>query len=82
MSIPSDLYERIKGLDQADRAELAEFLLLSLEPGGRSDPDLDAAWAREIEDRARAVEEGREPLLPWEEVRARLRGIAPNQEPR
>jgi putative addiction module component (TIGR02574 family) len=74
MSIPTDLLERALGLQESERAELAHHLLLSLEPDvDGPDPDHQAAWAAEIEARLRDVEQGRATLIPWEEVKARLR---------
>ena len=60
------------GLPAEDRAELASRLIESLDEGAE-DPDAAEAWAREIERRVREVDEGRVQLIPWEEVRARLR---------
>jgi len=66
-------------LDQAlelpaqDRAQLAAELLASLEPPG--DLDHEAAWAAEIERRARRVLAGESSSTPWEEARIRLRSL-------
>ena len=60
------------GLSPEDRPEIAAKLIESLDDG-HADPDAAAAWAAEIERRVREVEEGRAKLIPWEEVRARLR---------
>ena len=43
-------------LEPADRAELAVEIIASID--GLPDPDADAAWAAEIERRARAAREG------------------------
>jgi putative addiction module component (TIGR02574 family) len=76
MSIPSALLEQALALPAAERARLANRLLLSLEPNG-ADPDADhrAAWAAEIEAWLRDVEKGHATLIPWKEVKARLRRI-------
>jgi len=43
----------LAGLDEADRAELAHFLIQSLDHGG--DEGAEAAWDAEIRDRIRAI---------------------------
>jgi hypothetical protein len=57
-------------LDDAARAELAAELLASLD--GPADPDADAAWAREIEQRVAAIEAGTVTLEPWTDVKRRI----------
>lgn len=54
-----------------ERAELAAELLASLD--GEPDPDVEAAWAAEIERRARRVLRDGPSGPTWEEVRAQLR---------
>ena len=53
------------------RADIAGTLLQSLDVD--DEPDLEAAWALEIERRLRDVEAGRAKLIPWDQVRRRLR---------
>jgi putative addiction module component (TIGR02574 family) len=61
-------------LPEAERAELARFLLLSLEPEGpERDPNYEAEWAAEIKSRSDAVHEGKAILLSREEVEEGLR---------
>ena len=60
------------GLPVEDRADIAAKLLASLDDAAE-DPDAADAWADEIERRVREVDEGRVQLVPWEEVRAKLR---------
>ena len=48
------------------RLALAGFLIESTE--GSPDPDAEAAWSSEIRDRIRAIDEGREIGIPYEEV--------------
>ncbi|HUR82186.1 MAG TPA: addiction module protein [Thermoanaerobaculia bacterium] len=36
------------------------------------DPDVDAAWAEEVECRIRQIEAGELKTIPWSEVRAKL----------
>lgn len=57
-------------LDVKARAELAAELLASLE--GPAEPDAEAAWAREIQRRVRALEAGTERLESWEDVKRRI----------
>jgi putative addiction module component (TIGR02574 family) len=53
------------------RADIAGTLLRSLDV--EDDPDIEAAWAIEIERRLKDVESGKVKLVPWETVRRRLR---------
>lgn len=57
-------------LSEQDRAALAGFLIESLE--AEPDPDVEAAWAAEIERRVQEIEAGTAKTVPWEEVRQRL----------
>jgi putative addiction module component (TIGR02574 family) len=57
-------------LEPKARAELASELLASLD--GPADPDVEAAWAAEIEQRVAALEAGNLKLEPWEEVKRRI----------
>ena len=55
-----------------DRAELAAELLASLDEAAAEDPaEVEAAWAAEIERRARRVMSGETAGIPWEDVRRR-----------
>ena len=56
-----------------ERADVAAELLASLDEPGTMDPAaVEAAWAREIERRARRVMAGESLGEPWEDVRARV----------
>jgi putative addiction module component (TIGR02574 family) len=57
-------------LPEHDRAALAGLLIESLE--GEADPDVEAAWAVEIERRIAELDAGTTKTIPWEEVRQRL----------
>jgi len=57
-------------LPEAERAELAAELMASFD--GEPDPDVEAAWAVEIERRAARVLSGESEGVPWDEVRARI----------
>ena len=52
------------------RADIAGTLLHSLDQ--REDPDVEAAWALEIERRLSDVESGKVKLVPWERARKSL----------
>ena len=57
-------------LSEADRAALAGLLIESLED--EPDPDVQAAWATEIEKRVADLDAGTVKSIPLEEVRQRL----------
>jgi putative addiction module component (TIGR02574 family) len=57
-------------LPEDERAGLAEELLASLD--GSPDKEVEAAWAAEIERRARRVLSGESKGTAWEEVKQRL----------
>ena len=52
-----DLYREAVELSESERAELAGLLLESLE--AEPDPDVELAWAQEIERRVRDLDEGK-----------------------
>ena len=50
---------------------MAAGLLASLDEAPAEDPaEVEAAWAKEFERRARRVMSGESPGIPWEDVRA------------
>ena len=57
-------------LDVDARAELAAEILASLD--GPADPDVEAAWATEIQRRVAAIESGTARLESWDEVKRRI----------
>lgn len=65
-----EVFEVASELPENDRAELAGMLLDTLD--GKPDPDVEAAWAEEVERRVRQVDSGEVKMIPWEEVRAEL----------
>jgi len=67
----SDLKKKAAQLPEHERAELALSLIESLD--GPADPDVEEAWAKEIERRVRQLEKGEAELIPAEEVFARIR---------
>jgi putative addiction module component (TIGR02574 family) len=58
-------------LPSTDRADVAAELLASLDDPETDIADIEAAWATEIERRARRVLAGESPGIPWEDVRRR-----------
>ncbi len=66
----TDVWKEASDLSEADRAALAGLLIESLE--GEPDPDVEAAWAAEIERRVADMESGKVQGIPWEQVRQRL----------
>ena len=57
-------------LDTDSRAELVAELLASLD--GPADPDVEAAWAVEVERRLAEIDAGTATLEPWEDVKRRI----------
>ena len=53
------------------RADVAAQLLASLDDEAVATEDIEAAWAVEIEKRARRVLAGQSEGIPWEDVRRR-----------
>lgn len=64
-----ELLHQALELPTRERADLAAELIASLD--GPADPDVEAAWAAEIERRATRVLSGESPGIPWDEVRRR-----------
>jgi putative addiction module component (TIGR02574 family) len=60
-------------LPAEDRAELAHFLMESLDEDEKADLDWDAAWTAELERRWKEIESGKEKGVPADEVFRRLR---------
>jgi putative addiction module component (TIGR02574 family) len=56
----------LAGLDETERAELAHFLIQSLDHG--AEEGAEAAWDAEIRDRIRAIDEGRVVGVAYEDV--------------
>ena len=71
MSRPfTDVWKEASELSEKDRADLAGLLIESLEES--PDPDVEAAWALEIEKRVAELDAGTVKSIPWEQVRQRL----------
>lgn len=68
-----ELLREALALPTDERANVAAELLASLdERPASSQADVEAAWAKEIERRARRVLSGESAGEPWEDVRARV----------
>lgn len=66
----TDVWKDAAELSDEDRAALAGLLIESLD--GEPDPDVDAAWAAEIEKRVAELDAGTVESIPWAQVRQRL----------
>ncbi len=66
----TDVWKEASELSEEDRAALAGLLIESLE--GEPDPDIESAWAAEIEKRVGELNAGTVKSIPWEVVRQRL----------
>ena len=67
-----ELLHEAMALPVKERADLAAELLASLDDATAEDPaEVEAAWAAEIERRARRVMTGETAGIPWEDVRRR-----------
>ena len=65
-----DLLREALTLPLNERADVAAQLLASLDDAAADDPaEVEAAWAAEIERRARRVLAGESAGIPWEDVR-------------
>ena len=62
------LLEDLLRLPAEMRAYIADELYGSLGEGDRADPEVDAAWAREIERRVADLDAGRAKTVPWADV--------------
>ena len=66
------IYREALSLSQAERVELAR-MLMGQAGDGFATPEIERAWLDEARQRDRAVDEGREELIPAEEVMRELR---------
>jgi putative addiction module component (TIGR02574 family) len=66
----TEVWREAADLTEEERASLAGLLIESLE--GEPDPDVEAAWAVEIEKRVAELDAGTARTIPWEKVRQRL----------
>ena len=68
-TLVEELEVKALSLSAAQRARLVEKLIASLDP----DPEIENAWAEEVERRHAEIENGTVSLLPGPETLARLR---------
>ena len=66
-----DLFAKAAVLSDEERATLAGLLIESLE-SGPADPDVQEAWATEVERRMADYRAGRVQTVGWSELRERL----------
>jgi len=75
-----ELLREALGLPVDERAGVAAELLASLDDVATEDPaGVEAAWAAEIERRARRVMSGESQGIPWDQVRARAEAELPKR---
>jgi putative addiction module component (TIGR02574 family) len=65
-----EIIEAALKLDPTERAHVAQELLESI--SGAVNGGLDAEWIKELEQRARDIEEGRGDFLSWPEARKEI----------
>ena len=70
MQNPKSLIDKMLKLPLKKRVLAVERLLLSVH--GQIDPEVDAAWAKEVRRRAAQIDRGEVKLVPWSVVRAKL----------
>lgn len=66
-----ELHAAVLALPEGERAQLAAKLLASLD----ADPEIEAAWVAEVQDRLAAFRRGEIEAVPAEEVMAKARKI-------
>jgi len=66
----TQLFREAMKLEDNDRATLAGLLIESLE--GPEDPDVEKAWAAEIERRWQEIESGKVKTIPWDQIKQTL----------
>ncbi|MCY1054959.1 addiction module protein [Nannocystis sp. SCPEA4] len=67
---PARIFDEAMALPPEQRRELAERLLDSVQEP--SSPEIEEAQYQEVLRRLRDIEEGKEELIPWEQVHAEL----------
>ena len=68
----NDLFHEAAQLTERDRATLAGLLIETLDPG--PEPDVEAAWSKEVARRVAELDAGTVVTIPWEKVRSELFG--------
>jgi len=67
-----ELFREAAQLPERDRGTLAGLLIETLDRA--TEPDVEAAWSREIARRVAELDAGTVQTIPWEEVREELFG--------
>jgi putative addiction module component (TIGR02574 family) len=65
------ILEQALKLSPAERADVAEQLIASLDEG--PDVDVEKAWQEEVRRRLQQIDRGEVQTIPWEQVRRQLR---------
>jgi putative addiction module component (TIGR02574 family) len=74
MPLDADLIVRSLSLSEAERADLAHRLLVSLEPTASDSPqEVETAWAAELERRVDQLDRGEAKMIPWPDAEKRIR---------
>ena len=73
------LYDSALQLSDSERAELAAWLIESLDP--EVDNDVDAAWDAEIKRRIDELDSGAVAAIPWPEARRMILGLSDGPSP-
>lgn len=66
-----ELYDQALRLSDSERAELAAWLIESLDAD--ADRDAEAAWEAEIRRRVESIDRGEVELIPWDAVLREMR---------
>lgn len=69
-----DIFKAALDLPEEERRTLVEDLEASLN-GGFSSPEIEEAWAVEIERRCQEIDSGKVKTIPWSEVQAEIRDL-------
>lgn len=73
-STAKQLYDNALHLPDSERAELAAWLIESLDPN--VDREVDKAWDAEIKRRIEELDSGTVAAVPWPEARRRILGLS------
>ncbi len=73
------LYDRALQLPDSERAELAAWLIESLDPA--VDDGVDAAWDDELKRRIKDLDDGTVATIPWPEARRMILGLSDGSSP-
>lgn len=80
MIVAQELLTQALQLPLNERANMARQLLLSLEPESVEE-DHEAAWAKEIAERVKRLDEGKSKTIDWREAHAQIRAKLRQRQP-